>query len=61
MGLTGLSISAVGAGQGPGARQALGSRGGGEELPRVADHASITMSQVGHSAKMSHKHTVLPC
>lgn len=49
--LTGLSMSAVRAGLGPGARQPRRQRG----LPGVADHASITMSQVGQAAKTSNK------
>lgn len=49
--LTVLSMSAVRAGLGPGARLLRLQRG----LPGVADHASITMSQVGQAAKMSNK------
>jgi len=54
--LTGLSMSAVRAGLGPGARQPRRQRG----LPGVDDHASITMSQVGQAAKSSNKCTELP-
>lgn len=55
--LTGLSMSALGAGLGPGARQPWRQRG----LAGVDDHALITMSQVGQAAKTSNKCTELPC
>lgn len=55
--LTGLSMSVVRAGLGPGVRQPRRHRG----LPGVDDHASITMSQVGQAAKTSSKCTELPC
>lgn len=55
--LTGLSMSAVRAGLGPGVRQPRQQRG----LPGVSDHASITMSQVGHAAKRLTNATELPC
>lgn len=52
--LTGLSMSAVRAGLAPGVRQQRG-------LPGVSDHASITMSQVGHAAKRLTNATELSC
>lgn len=55
--LTGLSMSAVRAGLGPGVRQPKRQTG----LPGVDDHALITMSQVGQAAKTSNKCTELPC
>lgn len=54
--LTGLSMSTVGAGLGPGAGQPRQQRG----LPPVYDHALLTMSQFGQAAKMSNKCTELP-
>lgn len=55
--LTGLSMSAGRARLGPGVRQPRRRRG----LPGVDDHALITMSQVGQTAKTSSKCTELPC